>query len=97
MTEKYEKSTTEIAIWCLLSVITTYNTITTVLTQAPKWRDLIVQRYENNEYRNRIPTTPKSLTYRSANQELEEYLTKTLEIDPTQIRVFDTLLEKRIK
>ena len=102
MAEKYEKSTTEIAAGCILSLITMYNTITTVLTQAPKWLDTTVQIHENNEYINRIQTIPQYSSDQQAHQQLEERLhfsksklKETLEINPTQIDIFDTLVKKR--
>jgi|SRR3989338_4333195 len=102
MTEKYEKSTTEIAVGCILSLITTYKVITTVLVQAPQWLDSIVQMYESNESLNRTYANQKYVSPPIAPPELEKLIDssrsefkKTLEIDPTQIDVFDTLIKKR--
>ena len=88
MTEKYEKSTTEIAVGCILSLITTYKVITTVLVQAPQWLDSIVQMYESNESLNRTYANQKYVSPPIAPPELEKLIDssrsefkKTLEID----------------
>jgi len=104
MAEQYQKSTVEIAVGCIFSLITAYKVITTILTPAPKWLDRPVQIYESDEYLDRIPAIPKYVSPHNDLPELEKLIDSsksefkdTLEIDPTQVNVFDTLMERKQK
>ncbi len=108
MSEQYEKiNIGKTVVKCALNLIALYNSVNILLNQAPRWGDTRIQRYENNEYLRGTKTTPESESYQNAERRLEERIKlfrqelsgqkfrKTIEINPTQINLFDTLMENR--